>query len=109
MLFFREPEAELVGIVPTHIDDRVIRGLLETGILPCGRGIAGGSREGVKILHPGGPDAKEDMADRREALPLMASFGVASLAPGQDERDLIGASAAALARARSAGGSSVSI
>ncbi|MDR3479288.1 MAG: diguanylate cyclase [Burkholderiaceae bacterium] len=49
------------------------------------------------------------VADRREALPLMASFGVASLAPGQDERDLIGASAAALARARSAGGSSVSI
>ncbi len=48
------------------------------------------------------------MADRREALPLMASFGVASLAPGQDERDLIGASAAALARARSSGGSSVS-
>ena len=49
------------------------------------------------------------MADLREPLPLLTSFGVASLAPGQDERDLIGASAAALARARSAGGSSVSI
>ena len=49
------------------------------------------------------------MADLREPLPLLTSFGVASLGPGQDERDLIGASAAALARARSAGGSSVSI
>jgi diguanylate cyclase (GGDEF)-like protein len=48
------------------------------------------------------------VADLREPLPLMTSFGVAGLAPGQDDRDLIGASTAALACARSAGGSSVS-
>jgi len=48
------------------------------------------------------------VADLREPLPLMASFGVACLAPGQSERDLIDASSAALMRAKSAGGSGVS-
>ncbi|HSY27535.1 MAG TPA: diguanylate cyclase, partial [Burkholderiaceae bacterium] len=48
-------------------------------------------------------------SDRRKPLPMAASFGIACLAPHQNERDLIGASTAALMRARRAGEYSISM
>lgn len=48
-------------------------------------------------------------SDRRKPMPMSASFGVACLAPHQNERDLIGASTAALMRARRAGEYSISL
>ncbi|MEG2033378.1 MAG: diguanylate cyclase, partial [Janthinobacterium sp.] len=48
-------------------------------------------------------------ADMRSALPhITGSFGVASLAPGQDEHGLIAAADAALYRAKAAGRNRVS-